>query len=377
MFSDRRWLGWLSFALVLGYGVVAWWPFAFRPRNQVNWLPDRAGLQFATDGIACDSEPLPPLGTNQAGQAANFTVELWVEAERESNSDVFHLLTIHDDRLPSNFVLCQWKRGIVLRVPSRNLLTRGRREVGADGALPARQTRFITVSGSGAGTVIYLDGVVAGQFPQFVVSAEALKGRLILGNAANGKHSWSGRLFGMAMYNRTLDAAEVARHHVLWSQANARQLVSAAGLLALYLFDEGSGQVAQDHSRHRHQMAIPAIYHAPHKEFLTLPWRELVGDKPNYRDMIVNVLGFVPFGFCYFLHRRLSARHPLVADALFAVLAGATVSLILETVQVWLGNRVSSATDLLCNTVGALAGVLLACVVRIKVTNKASGSRQP
>jgi hypothetical protein len=342
----------------------------------VNWLPDRAGLQFATDGITCDAQTLPSSGTVAGGQPANFTVELWVEAERESNSDVFHLLTIHDDRLPSNFVLCQWRRGIVLRVPGRNLLTRGMREVGADGALPARQTRFITVCGSGAGTDIYLDGLVAGHFPNFVVSAEALKGRLILGNAANGKHSWSGQLFGVALYDRTLDADEVARNYTLWSQANARQLVSETGLLALYLFDEGSGQVAQDHSSHHHQMAIPAIYRAPHKEFLALPWRELVGDKPNYRDMVVNVLGFVPFGFCCFLHRSLSERQPLWAAALFAVLAGAAISLLLETVQVWLGNRVSSATDLLCNTFGALLGVLLACVIRIKVSNKASGSRQ-
>lgn len=361
--SNYKWLGWLSFALGLGYAVAAWWPFAFQPRNQVNWLSDRPGLQFATEGIASDSDPMPPGRTSLPGEAADFTVELWAEADRESDSDVFHLLTIHDGRLPSNFVLCQWKDELILRVPGRNLLKRGVREVGAAGALPARQTRFITVTGGGAGTDFYLDGVVAGRFPQFVVNAAALQGRLILGNAANGKHAWTGRLFGVAIYNRTLAAAEVAQHQGLWIEGQARQLTGETGLMALYLFDEGAGQRVADHSSHRHQMVIPANFRVPHREYLTPPWRELAGDKPDYPDMFINVLGFAPFGFCYFLHRRFAARNFRCVEVLVVVLAGAAISLILETVQVWLSNRVSSATDLGCNTLGTLLGALLGALL--------------
>jgi len=42
------------------------------------------------------------------------------------------------------------------------------------------------------------------------------------------------------------------------------------------------------------------------------------------------------------------------------VLAGAALSLLIELIQVWLPGRVSSATDVLCNAAGTLAGALVA-----------------
>ena len=98
---------------------------------------------------------------------------------------------------------------------------------------------------------------------------------------------------------------EIAEHHALWTQGHARQLGSAPGLTALYLFDEGGGQQAEDSSGNRHHVIIPTIYQAVHKEFLITPWKDIAYDRLNYLDIVVNILGFVPFGFCFFLHRRL------------------------------------------------------------------------
>lgn len=353
--------------MVVGFCIVAWWPFAFRSQNQVTWLTGRPGLHFAENGIAHDAQHLPSSSeAGVAGQSANFTVELWVEPDGEATNDVFHLLTIHDGRLPSNFVLCQWKRMILLRVPSANN-ARGFREVGANGALEKGRPRCITITGSAGGTDFYLDGKVSAQFPNFVVSPDALTGRLIVGNAANGKHAWAGRLFGLAVYRRQLAAEEVARHHELWVQGRARQLAGESGLSALYLFDEGSGQWAEDHSSHRHQLLIPVTYSAPHKEYLILPWPGTAAQEINYRDILVNILGFAPFGFCWYLHRRSASMGWRFATVLCVVFVGAVISLGLETVQVWLVNRVSSLTDVVCNTAGTLLGVLLACALHGKL----------
>ena len=372
--SDRRRFGWLSVALAVSYFIVGWWPFAFRPLNQVSWLPDRAGLRFADDGIAYDPAPLPSSGV--AGQPANYTVELWVQPGAKPATDVFHLLTIHDGRLPSPFVLCQWQREIILRAATGDSQSARRiHEVGVDGALEERKARFITVTGNGAGTDFYLDGVLAGHFPKFVLDAAVLDGRLILGNSASGKHSWVGQLFGLAMYHRALDAAEIAQHHALWTQGLARQLVNVPNLTALYLFNEGNGRRAEDHSSNRHQVMIPAIYHPLQTEFLIPPWRDVSYDALNYRDIVINLLGFVPFGFCFFLHRRRPGTAPWFTDALFVVVAGAAISLTIETIQVWLPNRVSSMTDLLGNTAGTLLGVLFALMIRPKVTTAESVSK--
>lgn len=377
--SDYRCFGWLSVALVVGYFLVGWWPFAFRPLNQVRWLPDRAGLDFADDGIAHDFEALPDSGKPRvAGQPANYTVELWVEAGVKPATDVFHLLTLHDGQLPSPFVLCQWRQAIILRAATRDPRSARRiHEVGVDGALEERRVRLITVTGSGAGTDFYLDGMRVGHFPEFVLDPEVLAGRMILGNSPAGKHSWVGRFFGLALYSRALEATEIAQHHAAWTRGLAPQFVNDPGLRALYVFDEGRGQRAEDRSRNRHWLTIPAIYRPFDNEFLVPPWRDMAYEGPDYRDIAVNIMGFVPFGVCLFLHRRRTASAPRFADALFVVVAGGVISLTIETIQVWLPTRASSLTDLLANTVGTLLGVLLALALRLKFTSAECGSPSP
>ena len=198
--SDFRWFGWCSLAIVVGYFIVGLWPFAFRPPNRVSWLADRAGLHFQTSGVAYDPESLPARGLTN--QAANLTVEIWAEADHEPGDNVYNLLTIHNPRLPSDFVLCQWQDAILLRAtiehPSRS---RRINEVGIEHALLARKTRFFTIRGDGAGTDFFLDGVAAQHFPQFVLKPENFDGQLILGNDDTGKHPWAGRLFGLAIYD--------------------------------------------------------------------------------------------------------------------------------------------------------------------------------
>ena len=269
-FFDRRYFGWLSLAIVAGYFIVGLWPFAFRPPNRVSWLADGAGLHFETDGVAYDPASLPAPGlSGAAGQSANFTVELWIEANREPTNDVLHILTIHNRRLPFDFVLCQWKKDLLLlATPQRPSRPRKVSEADLDNSLQEHKTRFITVRGDGAGTDFYLEGLPAEHYSQFVLKPEAAEGQLILGNDDTGKHPWSGRLYGLAIYSRALDAAEIAQHHTLWTQGHARQLTNAPGLTALYLFDEGNGRRAEDSSGNRHHVIIPEIFQAVHRQIL-------------------------------------------------------------------------------------------------------------
>lgn len=366
---DCRWFGWLSAAIVVGYFIVGLWPFAFHPPNRVNWLVGRPGLHFEKCGVAYDPELLPTSGSSSAtNQPASFTLEIWAEADIEPNDNVYHLLTIHNDRLPEEFVICQWKREFLLRATIQHpFTTRKISETGVSQALLAGKSRFITIRGDGAETDFFTNGLPAGHYPQFVLQPEALDGQLILGNDSSGKHPWSGSLFGLAIYNRALDAAEIAWHRALWMQGRARQMTNAPGLTALYLFDEGGGARANDSSGNHHQIIIPKFFRPVHKEFLIAPWKDLSYDGPDYSDIAVNILGFVPFGFCFFLYRRIVRPDRPLANFVLVVLVGAAVSLTIELIQAWLPNRVSSTTDLLTNTAGTLLGAVLAWFILPKI----------
>jgi VanZ family protein len=364
---NRRTAGLISVVMAAGLGIVGLWPFAFRPPNRAGWLKDRAGLSFQPDGIAYDSESADWSANGLPDQPAAFTMELWLEPGPVPATDVFDILTIDDGGFQSGIILCQWQTELLLRIRDR-AHARGFREIGPGNVLVEQTPCFITVTVDPSGTMFYSNGSLVNYFPAFTVPNSWLNGRLILGNAAAGKHPWTGNVFGLAIFNRVLDASEVAQHYASWTSRQAEHLAAESSLAALYLFDKGSGQWAQDRSANRHRLLIPERYQVLRKRVLELPWGPDPIEMSDLDDIAVNILGFMPFGFIVYRYCRLAKPDGRVWNVVWAVCVGATLSLAIELTQVWLPNRTSSATDLFCNTLGTFLGALLAGKVQSKTT---------
>jgi VanZ family protein len=371
---NRRTAGLISVVMAAGLLAVGLWPFAFRPPNRAGWLKDRAALSFQPDGIAYDPESAGWSAGGLPDQPAAFTMELWLEPGPVPATDVFDILAIDDGGSPSGIILCQWKTYLLLRIRD-HAHVRGFREVGPGSVLAGQTPRFITVTTDPSGTVFYLNGSLASRFPAFVVPGAWSNGRLILGNAAAGKHPWAGNVSGLAIFNRALNASEVAQHYASWTGHQAEHLATASGLAALYLFDEGHGQWAKDLSTNRHRLLIPERYQVLQKRVLELPWGPNPIGMSDLDDIVINILGFVPFGFIVYCHRRLAKPDGRVRNIVWAVCVGATLSLAIELTQVWLPNRDSSATDLFCNTLGTFLGALIAR--RIQSGTPPAGNASP
>src|SRR6185369_2612760 len=88
--------------------------------------------------------------------------------------------------------------------------------------------------------------------------------------------------------------------------------------------------------------------------YLTAPWpRRII-----YFDVVVNVLGYIPYGFlaAAALQPRLRGRAAFVA----ATASAAVLSLILEALQSYLPVRFASNVDAVCNVLGAALGAAAA-----------------
>ena len=189
---------------------------------------------------------------------------------------------------------------------------------------------------------------------------DSIRGQLILGNAATGKSAWSGRLFGLAIFNRALDAKEVAAHQAVWARGAVHELAHEPGLAALYSFAEGAGQQVSDHSPNQHHLFIPSEYVVLYKTVLGSSRSVVPRDWYAARDIVLNLLGFVPFGFLTFIYYRGASTGQWLRTIIIATLTGATLSLVIEIGQVWLPTRHSSLLDLALNTAGSGFGALLA-----------------
>jgi VanZ family protein len=92
-----------------------------------------------------------------------------------------------------------------------------------------------------------------------------------------------------------------------------------------------------------------------------VPWGFLSAPLPRYWtgfDVVSNVLGYMPLGFFLVLTALRTGRQK---GAIFvSVLVSATLSLLMESLQSFLPDRVSSNLDLFLNAVGAFLGTLMA-----------------
>ncbi|HTD91762.1 MAG TPA: VanZ family protein, partial [Burkholderiales bacterium] len=88
--------------------------------------------------------------------------------------------------------------------------------------------------------------------------------------------------------------------------------------------------------------------------FLTAPWPRYI----TLKDVLINVSAYVPLGFMLTLGLRLCLR-PVAAVAASTLLA-VTVSIAMESIQMFLPSRIASNVDVLANSGGAFIGALAA-----------------
>ena len=91
------------------------------------------------------------------------------------------------------------------------------------------------------------------------------------------------------------------------------------------------------------------------------PWAFLAAPLPRYWtgfDVAINIVGYVPLG-ALLAWLALRTRHR-VPPAWLAVACGTLLSLLLETLQSYLPQRVASREDWLLNTLGTIVGALAA-----------------
>jgi hypothetical protein len=92
--------------------------------------------------------------------------------------------------------------------------------------------------------------------------------------------------------------------------------------------------------------------------YLALPERVAFTFRSDLRNLISNILLFIPLGFFYRLTMRRRG----------AFLFGAVISLSVETVQIFIPARTPSIVDILANTLGSGTGALIYELISARIT---------
>ena len=101
----------------------------------------------------------------------------------------------------------------------------------------------------------------------------------------------------------------------------------------------------------------PRRYALVHQIFLEPFWKEYQPRWFYLKDVLINIVGFMPLGF--FFYAYWASVRPVKRAALITTALGFAVSLTIEVLQSHIPSRDSGTTDLMTNTLGTFLGVRL------------------
>jgi VanZ family protein len=331
------------------------WPFNPFPRNQVAWLDTGKGLQFG-DHVVVFSRG--SLGGTRLKRDSSCTLAIRLQPDAGYPNGSGTLLGFYAPEDPSQFRLMQWRDVLLIRKDYRDAEKHLKTaEIDLDRAFLAGGPVSFTITANADGSVAYRDGVRAAGTTRMGLSCADFTGQLVLGDSAVIDNPWRGKVLDLVIYDRELTPQEIAGEYASW---NANQTVSELSgdqhIVAHYTFTEGRGRNAHSQPGSAPELYISEIFKVPHKKMLMWPWEES-HDKRDFRDISINILGFVPFGFVFVAY---FTSHRNVGNAtIITILCGAAISLAIEILQVYIPGRDSGMLDIITNTFGTFLGALL------------------
>jgi hypothetical protein len=253
------------------------------------------------------------------------------------------------------FALRQWRGGLVLEHESQGNSAK-KTEIYVANVFPSPKPTLVTITSGAAGTNTYVNGALVKTVPHFSLSNRDFTGQFVVGNGPSAAYSWSGQVKGLAVYDRELSAHDVSQDSADLTIGRPWGSAKREGLIAQYPFDEGMGKVAHNQVNSATNLLIPEHFFVLDETFLERPWDEFRPGWHYWKDVAINIIGFIPLGFFFGVY--FSKVRKLKYSIAVTIAFGFAVSLTIEVLQAFLPTRDSGMTDLITNTFGTAVGVM-------------------
>jgi hypothetical protein len=355
--------------------IAGLWPFNPLPKNEVRWAASGRGLRFGDHGIVLSRGSFEVKGSPDG----SCSIAIWLEPDAAFDTSV--ILDFYSPEDPWRFRIQQEDDSLrVLRDVSDEGGKVRTPEVNVQHAFRGGVSVLIAVSATPESTSVYLNGALAKTSATLGLTSRDLRGEMIIGNSPVEYETWRGLLKGLAIYNRGLSALEMQQMYEAWKLGVADGSMEKSEPFALYLFNEHEGTVIRDQMASGPDLTIPVHFQTVGHAFLRPFWKEYYPGPGYWKDIGINIGGFVPFGF-FFLAYLVMVRRAK-KPVLTTILLGTATSLTIEVLQAFIPTRTSGTTDLITNTLGTALGAFLCgtrgvTAVMARVVRAEPGSREP
>ena len=281
----------------------------------MTWVADRNAVRFGKHATAFSTAPL------FSESVGSCSIEMSLRPSFSDGSGTF--LGFYDSSGVLGLSLHQSLTD--LRVDSE--IRRGKpAKMYLGDVFRAGKAVLLTVVSGPSGTTVYVNGALVRQVSEFR-SSSPCSGRFVVGDSPKTQDTWEGELDGLAIYRDQLTPEQALLNYRSWRNSGRPDESIGAIPAALYLFDERDGRLIRDHRKSGVNLSIPERYRVVRETLYESPWSAFQPTMGWVNDVLVNVIGFMPFGF------TLSALLWCTGwkkSGLITVLGGLLVSLTIE-----------------------------------------------
>lgn len=325
-----------------------------------------SGIKFGKQGIAY-TEPFLETSPSDISADHGFSFEISIKPDYQKEGGFRFILVLHNGKDNEQLLMGQWQTHIIVMNGDDYSYKRRIKRITVDTAAIFKEKMFIAVTTGAKGTKIYINGKLLREKADLTLKMpnKEKKARLTLGNSVYGQNSWQGIIYGLAFYQYELTDKKVSRHYDQWLKNSNFTFAQKENPYLLYLFDKNNNLKSLDHSGQNNHINIPARMKILKPKLLRLPsGAELAGWSPQ--DIVLNLLGFIPFGFILSSVLARIQKLPGKQYLSLTVFFGFLLSLTIEFCQSWIPVRDSNLLDLFLNTFGTLIGASIYMLVFIR-----------
>ncbi len=326
----------------------------------MEWLGSRNGIHFDWHGQIYGNSPWQEEPAQSGSPAkCSFSIEIWLQPDKAYSWGT--ILSIYDPARSETLRINQSLTDLVLGGEFQDQDGRaGVKPVWVTRIFEPARPRFVTITSGPQGTTAYMEGIREHLTPLSPRNG-SLSGRFIVGHSGSENSAWAGTLLGLAIYDRTLTADEVAEHYAAWNGNGVTELAKTKGIVALYPMDERTGRVVHNRAGSMPDLVIPDRFYILHRRFLADPTRL---QRSDISDAAINILGFIPFGLLVSLYFSQVMRLSRPQAIVLAIAIGGVTSFLIEFLQAYLPTRDSSYLDLINNILGTALGAIVAARIQ-------------
>jgi len=339
-------------------------PFNFYPVNNVHGIDQKDGIAIFDTGSIKSVTPLSGF-SDDIIENCKITIELWIKPIEFPHNFVGYILSFYDGHDKNKLIVGQWRDCLAFedKVTYNNKNSKKNRvkiKNGIENIFSKKRDIFLFITSDKDNTNIYVNSEKYFLIKNFSILNDDINKikYIMIGNSAKGENQWIGELYGVAIFKDALKEQILSRHYKLWKE-NKGHISNENELICLYLFENTFGGIIKDHSHNKNDLIIPNNYRPIKFNLLSLPHSFKDEVLYNLKDITINIIGFIPFGFIVSLIISKMNLKSNFISLVMVLIAGFIFSLSIEILQVFLPNRHSSFLDILCNTSGAGIGYII------------------